>query len=153
MTNLAIILKIGRVQIIRLFLTSSTLEFLSFTLCFPSLGMQKFLGIFWQSDTIILMIPHYNFNLKLNPVKCVKSQVSLLLIFILMLIIFGNNYPLQTLNWSVMKMWNYTRAIGIIWSLCISWWLFVRILNLLGLLSNTARSPSQTECCYSKTYL
>jgi hypothetical protein len=72
--------------------------FLPFTLCFPSLEMQKLLGIFWQSDTIILMMPHYNFSLKLNPIRCVRSQVSLLLIFILMLIIFGNNYPLQTLN-------------------------------------------------------
>jgi hypothetical protein len=45
----------------------------------------------------------WSFNLKLNFIKCVKNQVSLFFIFILRLIIFGNNYLQQIRSLNVLK--------------------------------------------------
>ena len=70
---------------------------------FLNLGMLKWLGIFWQKDTTAPMMLHWNFNWKLNSIKCIKNQVSLLQIFIHKLTIFGNNYLPWTLSWNGLK--------------------------------------------------
>ena len=48
--------------------------------------------------------------------------------------IYGNNSLLQILNYCILRTLSSLPNIGIAINLCISWWVYVRILNLLGLL-------------------
>ena len=126
--------KNGIVFTTRSYLGSLTLPFPPSIVFFLDLGMLKWLGIFWQKDTTAPMMLHWNFNWKLNSIRCVKNQVSLLQIFIHKLTIFGNNYLPQTLSWNVLKTFKRLQLGLIDRSLCTLWWLFGMILNLLGLL-------------------
>ena len=81
-----------------------------------------------------LMIQAWSSTLNQNSIKCAKRQVSLFLIFILKLLLCGNNFLLQILHWCVLRTLSSLSNIGIAVNLCISWWVYVRILSLLGLL-------------------
>ena len=80
------------------------------------------------------MIQAWSSTLNQNFIKCAKRQVSLFLIFILRPLLCGNNSLLQILHWCVLRTLSSLSNIGIAVNLCTSRWVYVRILNLLGLL-------------------
>ena len=79
-------------------------------------------------------IQAWSFALNQSFIKCTKTQVSLFLIIILRLFVCWNNSLLQILYYCILRILSFLSNIGTVVDLCISWWVYVRILSLLGLL-------------------
>ena len=74
-----------------------------FIIFFLVLKLLRLLGNFWLIAIFALMIQAWSSTLNQNSIKCAKRQVSLFLIFILRLLLCGNNSLLQILHWCVLR--------------------------------------------------
>ncbi|KAL5752556.1 hypothetical protein ACOSQ2_023063 [Xanthoceras sorbifolium] len=81
----------GKVFSVRSCLGLSILLFPPFIIFFLDLRLLRLLGNFWPIVIIALMIQAWNSTLNQGFIKCAKRQVSLFLIFILRLLLCGNN--------------------------------------------------------------
>ena len=91
-------LRNGRVFRVRSCLGLSIPLFPLFIIFFLVLRLLRLLENFWLIAIIALMIQARSFTLNQSFIKCAKRQISLFLIFILRLLLCGNNSLLQILH-------------------------------------------------------
>ena len=104
-------------KILSWFINTSIPPFIIF---FLVLKLLRLLGNFWLIAIIALMIQAGSSTLNQSSIKCVKRQVSLFLIFILRLLLCGNNFLLQILHWCVLRTLSFLSNIEIVVNLCTS---------------------------------